>query len=148
MLLLPGVGMGIANSEIEFVNNPTSEDVEFLTEKINLETADYGNVKTFAFFIRDESGKIIAGSNAYIIFDVVHTDQIWVHPEYRYQGFGRKFMESIHEYGRKNGCKIATVNTMSFLTAVQFYEKLGYEKDFERSGYAKNSSHIFFKKIL
>lgn len=144
--LMPG--SSVANSAIEFTASPATEDIEFLTEKINDETKNYGDVRSFAFFIRNKDGKIIAGSNAYIIFGVIHTDQLWVHPEHRRRGLGRILMESIHEHGRKNECKIATVNTMSFLEAVKFYEQLGYEKDFERSGYSKNSSHIFLKKIL
>lgn len=138
----------MATSEIEFTTNPEIEDIEFLTEKINLDTKSYGEVKTFAFFIKDKDGQIIAGSNAYIIYGVVHTDQLWVHRERRREGLGRKLMESIHEYGRKNGCKIATVNTMSFLEAVKFYKQLGYEQDFVRNGYSHDSSQIFFKKEL
>lgn len=137
----------ISKHEIEFMPKPTYQDIEFLTEKINADTSDYGDVRTFAFFIRDENNQIIAGANAYIIFGVVHTDQLWVHPDYRLQGLGRKLMENIEEYARDNGCKIATVNTMSFL-AVKFYERLGYQKDFERSGYSKESNHIFFSKKL
>ena len=139
--------MAIA-SKIEFTCNPTNQDIEFLTQKINEDTADYDDVRNFSFFIRDKNGKIIAGSNAFIIYGMIHTDQIWVHPDHRKQGLGRKLMESIHKYGRKNKCTFATVNTMSFLEAVKFYERLGYKKDFERSGYSKNSKQIFFKLKL
>jgi ribosomal protein S18 acetylase RimI-like enzyme len=134
--------------KIHFVLDPTNQDMEFLTQKINEDTVNYGDVHNFAFFMRDQNGEIIAGSNAFIICGAVHTDQLWVHKNYRKQGLGCKLMEKIHEYGRENECTFATVNTMSFLEAVKFYERLGYERDFERSGYSKGSSHIFFKLKL
>jgi hypothetical protein len=37
---------------------------------------------------------------------------------------------------------------MSFQGAREFYEKLGYVVDFERTGYTKNSSMLFMKKEL
>jgi ribosomal protein S18 acetylase RimI-like enzyme len=57
-------------------------------------------------------------------------------------------MEGVHDYGRENGCSMATVATMSFQNAKAFYEKLGYVVDFERSGYTQNSSCIFLKRSL
>lgn len=57
-------------------------------------------------------------------------------------------MENVHEYGRKVGCHIGTVLTMSFQDARKFYEHIGYECDLERPGYAKGSSCLFLKKVL
>jgi hypothetical protein len=57
-------------------------------------------------------------------------------------------MEAVHDYGRKSGCQIATVGTMSFQGALGFYEKLGYVSDFERHGYTQNSSCHFMRKAL
>lgn len=133
---------------IEFIKSPTSADIDFLTEKINQETAEFGSAYTFAFFIRDKKGQIIAGCNGSIVFGCIYTDQLWVHPLNRRSSFGRKMMEQVHEYGRKNGCNMATVNTMSFQSAKIFYKKLGYEIDFKRHGYRQNSSCIFLKRNL
>ena len=57
-------------------------------------------------------------------------------------------MKAVHNYGRKSGCSMATVVTMSFQGAVVFYEKLGYIMDFERGGYTQNSSCHFMRKEL
>lgn len=128
--------------------NPSGDDINFLTDKINLETPEFGEAYTFYFFIKDDNKNIIAGCNGSIVFGSIYTDQLWVDKQYRKLGLGRKLMEEVHDYGRKSGCTFATVATMSFQCAREFYEKLGYTCDFERLGYTQNSSCIFLKKTL
>ncbi|WP_244127131.1 GNAT family N-acetyltransferase [Candidatus Sarmatiella mevalonica] len=73
---------------------------------------------------------------------------MWVHPAHRKNGLGRQLMEAVHDYGRKSGCSMATVATISFQGAKTFYQKLGYVTDFERLGYTQNSSCHFMRKEL
>ncbi|MBP7190708.1 MAG: GNAT family N-acetyltransferase [Rickettsiaceae bacterium] len=133
---------------IQYTSTPASEDIDFLTQKINQETPEFGEAHPFAFFIRDEKNQIIAGCNGSVIFGSIYTDQLWVHPAHRKNGLGHKLMEAVHDYGRRSGCQIATACTMSFQGALGFYEKLGYVMDFERDGYRQNSSCIFMRKEL
>ena len=123
-------------------------DIDFLTEKINQETAAFGSAHPFAFIVRDEINQIIAGCNGSVIFGSIYTDQLWVHPEHRGKGLGHKLMAKVHDYGREHECAMATVATMSFQGAKAFYEKLGYVVDFERAGYTQNTSCIFLKRSL
>lgn len=78
----------------------------------------------------------------------VYTDQLWVHKKHRGQGFAREIMGKVHEFGKLEGCKTATIQTMSFQGAKSFYEKLGYVQDFKRDGYVNGSSCIFMMKDL
>lgn len=133
---------------IEFTSAPSSQNINFLTQKINQEAPGFGEAYPFAFFIRDEQSQIIAGCNGSVIFGSIYTDQLWVHPAHRKNGLGRQLMEAVHNYGHKLGCQIATVATMSFQGAKAFYEKLGYLGDFERPGYTRGSSCIFLKRSL
>lgn len=134
--------------KIEHTLTPVGQDIDFLTQKINEETPELGSAHPFAFLIRNDAGEIIAGCNGSVIFGSIYTDQLWVHPQYRKSGLGHDLMEKVHDYGRKNGCTMATVATMTFQNAVEFYKKLGYVIDFKRSGYAKNASCIFLKRNL
>jgi len=134
--------------KIEKTLTPIQQDIDFLTQKINEETSDKGAAYPFAFFIRDDTHVIIAGCNGSVIFGAIYTDQLWVSPEYRKQGLGRKIMERVHQYGLETGCHMATVSTMNFQKAREFYEALGYQCDFERPGYVENSSCIFLIKKL
>ena len=135
-------------NELEFTKSPMTPDLEFLTEKINRETDEFGTATPFALFIKDEAKNIIAGCNGSVIFGSIYTDQLWVDQDYRKRGLGKRLMDAVHEYGRKLNCTMATVNTMSFQGAKEFYEKLGYGIDFKREGYNKNSYCLFMSKEL
>lgn len=134
--------------KIEHTSTPQNADIDFLTQQINQETPEFGIAYPFAFFIRDENNKIMAGCNGSVIFGAIYTDQLWVDPQYRGAGLGKKLMAQVHDFGRKNACSMSTVATMSFQKATNFYEKLGYVIDFERMGYTKESSCIFLRKNL
>lgn len=134
---------------IECILNPEQQDLDFLTNMINQETKDFGRVNSVAFFVKNPDNQIIAGCNCYIIFGVIHIDQLWVDANYRKRGLGRSIMEKVHDYGRKSNCSMVTVSTISFLVNTRnFYEKLGYKIDFERLGYTGGASYVFYKKDL
>lgn len=137
--------------KIQMLEPPSDEVyplIDFLTEKINVESPMQANAYPFAFCIKDEKDNIVAGCNGSVVFGVIYTDQLWVHPEYRHQGLGRKVMEHVHQYGQSRDCRMATVTTMDFQNARTFYEKLGYVCDFERAGYANGAIAIFLRKLL
>ena len=135
-------------NKIEYTKTPATSDVDFITKQINQETSEYGEAYPFAFFMRDDDSKIIAGANGFVIYGAIYTDQLWVDKDYRGQGFAKKIMDKTHEVGKLEGCKIATVQTMTFQGAQSFYEKLGYVQDFKRAGYVNGSSCIFMRKAL
>ncbi|TDG95595.1 GNAT family N-acetyltransferase [Cardinium endosymbiont of Culicoides punctatus] len=133
---------------IEYTPNPSTEDVNFLNDQLNKEATGFKYVAPFGFFLRDKNNKIRAGLDGFFMYGAIYTDQLWVAPDCRKLGLGRQLMERVHQLGRENKCKIATVSTMTFLGAQKFYEKLGYIIDFIRPGYANGSSCIFLSKIL
>lgn len=133
---------------IQQTNSPNPKDIEFLTQKLNNEINNFGFCTPFGFFIRDENNQIIAGCNGYIVFGCIYTDQLWVDSYYRNRGLAKSLMKRVHEYGLEHACKMATLSTMNFQNALKFYEKLGYKIDFERKGYAGDSSCLFLRKGL
>ena len=134
--------------KIEQTLSPDQKDIDFLREMIDAENPDKDAVYPIGFFIRDDKGKIVAGCNCFILFGVIYTDQLWVHKNYRKQGLGTQLLEQVHDHGRKVGCTMATVATMSFQKALGFYEGLGYVSDLTREGCVDGSKCIFLKKIL
>ncbi len=134
--------------KIEHTESPKTEDIEYLTKKIDEEIKEYGSSLPFAFFIKNKDDQIIAGCNGCLIFGCIYTDQLWVDSNYRHQGLARNLMQQVHEYGRKQDCSMATLCSMNFQNAIKFYEKLGYKVDFERHGYAKDASCLFLRKEL
>jgi GNAT superfamily N-acetyltransferase len=134
--------------KIEITKAPNPADVAFLRQKINEETPEYGAPCSYACYIRDEKGEIVAGVNGFLGYGTISLGQLWVDKQHRKAGLGRQLLEQVHALGRAEGCKLSTVGTMTFQGAVGFYEKLGYTKDFERSGYLNGSSCLFMRKDL
>lgn len=138
-------------NKIEKTLSPSSQDIDFLTARIN-ESAKVLGVEEeaypFSFFIRDDQGNIIAGCNGSVVYGSIYTDQLWVDEAYRGQGLGKQLMQKVHDYGREIGCAMAIVSTMSFQNTRSFYEYLGYVCDFERAGYAHGASCLFLRKSL
>lgn len=138
----------MVKNKIEYTQDPAAIDINFVTKQINHESSEYGEACPFAFFIRDDEAHIVAGANGFLIYGTIYTDQLWVNKQYRGKGFARKIMNEVHELGKLKGCKMASVQTMSFQGAQSFYEALGYVQDFRRAGYVNGSSCIFMKKAL
>jgi len=134
--------------QFEFTNKPAPTDIDLLTQKINEETSEYGEATSFAFFAYDEDEKMIGGCNGFVLFGEIYIDQLWVDQANRKSGIGKKLMEKVHDYGLLKNCTMVTVTTMSFQGALEFYQKLGYNIDFERKGYYKNSSSFYLSRKL
>lgn len=132
---------------VHFTAAPDAADIDFIAQQINQETPECG-AAPFAFFIRNDQGHIMAGCNGAVIFGSIYTDQIWVHPTHRRQGLGRTLMERVHAHGVAHGATQAALNCMSFQEAAAFYKHLGYVLDFQRPGYIKDASCLFFTRPL
>ena len=57
-------------------------------------------------------------------------------------------MKEVHEYGKNQGCNMATICTISFQKALNLYEKLGYKVDLERKDNVNGTSCLFLRKDL
>lgn len=96
-------------------------------------------------FIRDADNSIIGGCSGGTLYGGLHIDNLWVSESIRHQGWGTKLMQAALRYGNEKDCAFATVNTMDW-EAIEFYKKLGFELEFERHGFQKNSIFYFLRK--
>lgn len=131
----------------EIIDEPRDKDIEFLTTKINEEATEYGSAYPFAILVRSEEQQVIGGCNGSFVFGSIYTDQLWVEDSFRRRGIGSKLMEEVHKLGKKKGCTIASVVTMSF-QAPEFYKKLGYQIDFVREGYREGAACLHMSKKI
>ena len=81
------------------------------------------------------------------MYGCLHIDQLWVSPTLRSQGYGRQLMTKALEFGVAKQCSFATVNTMDW-EALEFYQKLGFEIEFKRTGFDHQSIFYFLRKSL
>jgi ribosomal protein S18 acetylase RimI-like enzyme len=82
-----------------------------------------------------------------VFWGQLHIKNLFIEKHYRGQGIARKLLNYAFEFGKQRGCHFAFVETMSF-QAPEFYQKMGFEIEFSRSGYTVNSSFHYLKKNL
>jgi ribosomal protein S18 acetylase RimI-like enzyme len=101
----------------------------------------------FAFFIRDESGKVIGGCGGDNMYGGLYVGQLWVAESLRGQGYGTQLMQKAETLAKESKCNFIAVNTFDW-EALDFYKNLGFYVEFERKGFDKNSVFYFLRKDL
>lgn len=99
-------------------------------------------VRSFAFFI-----VILAGVKGATIYGCLYVDLLWVAPEFRQKGWGSELIHECEKLGVERQCTFASLTTMDW-EALPFYQKLGYQIEFTREGFEKNSKMYFLRKSL
>jgi GNAT superfamily N-acetyltransferase len=118
---------------------PTLEEREFLEQRLyehNRDQTGQDDGEMFGFFIRDEQtsheagdgdgGELIAGVTGWTWARCCEIEQLWVHPAWRGQGYGRKLLQAAEDHARARGVKVIAIDSYSF-QAPEFYQKYGYE---------------------
>ncbi|KTD24940.1 N-acetyltransferase GCN5 [Legionella lansingensis] len=80
----------------------------------------------FTLYIQStDKSTVLAGCYGDITRENCYVDCIWVHPDSRKKGLGRKLMEKLEAFVRQKDCQVITIETAEF-QAKTFYEQLGY----------------------
>jgi ribosomal protein S18 acetylase RimI-like enzyme len=134
----------------EYQEEPIQEDEQVLNDGISDEAAMKKNmerIKPFRVFIKDAHGTVLGGASGTIFYGSLYVDMLWLKKELRHQGLGKKLMTEAEKIGRNKQCKFVTLNTMDW-ESLPFYQKLGYEIEFVRQGYANESKMYMLRKGL
>lgn len=125
-----------------------------LTDLLSQGLADYAKktkglspIETFSFSLKDEEQTLVGGCNGVMYYGCLYVDMLWIDEKCQRLGYGTQLMPAAEKLGKEKGCLFATVNTMDW-EALEFYKKLGYQIEFERHGYLKNSIFYFLRKEL
>lgn len=100
-----------------------------------------------AFIASNEKSSFIGAVVVELFWGALHIKYVYVEDEYRGYGIATKLMKHALSYGRNNQCPFAFVETMSF-QALSFYQKMGFELEFTRSGFKHNTSFHYLRKNL
>jgi ribosomal protein S18 acetylase RimI-like enzyme len=133
--------------ELQF---PPSQDGDILFEGINEQAVQKKGlrpVESFGIFLKNDKKEVVAGLTGIFLYGCVHIDLLWVQEKYRDQKMGKDLMFKAEEFAREKECHFATVFTMDW-EALPFYQKLGYEIEFVREGYEKQSRMYMLRKQL
>lgn len=99
------------------------------------------------FEIRGDDNELIGCIVIQYFWGQMHIERLVVEKKYRGNGYGQKLMQYVFEYAKTRGCNLIYVETLSF-QALKFYQKLGFEVQFIRSGYIEDISFYYLKKDL
>lgn len=102
-------------------------------------------ILSFGFIVNDDKEQIIGGITGFTFYGNHHIDMLWIHPDFRNLGLGSLLIHHAEQLGAERESKFITVSTMDW-EALSFYQNLGFEIEFERKGYEKDSKAYFLKK--
>ena len=124
--------------------------VEYLEERLwdfNRSTTGVFDGNGLALAYRDTNGELIAGLAGHTWGGTCEVGQLWVRPEDRGRGLGRKLLQSAEQEARRRGCHQVFLMTHSF-QAPGFYRKLGYAEVGRMEDYPKGHAKLTSHKAL
>jgi GNAT superfamily N-acetyltransferase len=130
--------------------HPTREAVDFLEDQINAYNITETGI-TFggllASFVRDAAGQIVAGIYGWTWGDCCEIKSLWVHADWRGQGYGTRLLQAAEQEALRRGCAQMVLSTHSF-QAPEFYRKRGYEIVGIVEGYPHEHQSLYLRKPL
>ena len=103
--------------------------------------------KAFSIFLKNDSGKVFGGIQAFLDTESVYIDVLWVEGNLQKQGYGTKLLDAAEQEAIKNGCVFSAVDTFDF-QAEEFYLKNGYKRVGELKNCWFGHSKCFLRKNL
>lgn len=103
--------------------------------------------KQFSIFLKNDSGKVFGGIQAFMDTESVYIDVLWVEESLQKHGYGSKLLGAAEGEAIKNRCRFSLADTWDF-QAEEFYLKNGYERIGELKNYWHGHSKIFLRKNL
>ena len=114
----------------EFVVNtePSPDQIQYLEDRIyefNARTTGITDGEWLAIFVKDETGRIVAGICGNTWGGCFEIRQFWVEDVLRKQGLGTRLLGAAEQEARRRGCRQVLLMTFTF-QAPAFYVKRGF----------------------
>lgn len=135
---------------IEILDNPDQEVIDFLDEKIadfNWANWEVSERVPLAVQVKNDQGEIIAGAAGRSFGDWLLLNTLWVADALRGQNIGSEILQKFEASGKKRGCNKCLLDTLNF-QAMPFYEKYGYKTQWVQEGYPKTGCKYYMVKSL
>jgi GNAT superfamily N-acetyltransferase len=131
-------GKSLSGEELEYVENGFST-LAFLAKKLP-------PIESFCINLYDKE-KFISTVFGSIYYGCMYIDTLFVDENYRNKKLGKELMQKAEDLARERSCNFITLTTMDW-EARGFYEKLGYEFEYERTGYMNGAVLYCLRKNL
>ncbi len=113
----------------------------------NLEHLEDKNPKDLGIYLKDETGKIVAGLIGNTHGNWLTVKFLWVSDDLRGNNIGSEILQQAEKTAKERGCKYAFLDTFSF-QAPAFYRKHGYQDAFVLEEYPVTGQRYYFTKNL
>ncbi len=127
---------------------PSPDDLQFLEDRLyeyNSRQVSREDGQLFAFFIRDDRQEVLAGLAGWTWAEACEVQSLWVHPDWRRQGYGRQLLAAAEQEALAHGCKVILITSYSF-QAPAFYQKCGYELAWQLQDFPPGHTHCILVK--
>jgi GNAT superfamily N-acetyltransferase len=92
----------------------------------NEETTGYDDGASLSCFLRDASGRLVAGIDGFTWGGYARVEYLWVEERRRNTGLGRRLLRAAEDEARRRGCVTIVLDTHEF-QAPWLYTRLGYK---------------------
>lgn len=136
--------------KISVTTEPSAADIETLGAGLtehSLKFVERPGFLPLGVLAHDNSGRLVGGIFAYINWNWISINLVWVASELRGTGFGSRLLDAVESEGLARGCRWAHLDTMSY-QARPFYERKGYEVFATLDDYPEGGQRYFMKKKL
>ncbi len=104
-------------------------------------------IDPIGLILRDSANRIVGGLGADLAYGCLFVRRIWVDPNWRRVGWGKKLMARAESIAREKGCTFAIGNVMDW-EDIPFFQKIGYSIESQYTGYLGASRQFRFRKEL
>jgi GNAT superfamily N-acetyltransferase len=136
--------MSVCAFELVEPDDTVYADIARRFDAHNRSHADW-NWSSFSLMLR-EDGQVVAAGRAVANMGLVEIRGLWVEPDRRGQGIGRRLLAALEAEAARRGCARAALDSYDF-QAPGFYLRLGY-REWGRLDYPNGTARHFFAKDL
>jgi GNAT superfamily N-acetyltransferase len=109
-------------------DDPDPRDLALLEEELAaaaVAAVGAGEEEEFGIFVRDDTGRIVAGASGSVWGGCCQMHTLWVDGPQRGHGLATELMTEAEATARRRGCRLIMGLTYDLLT-LGFYDRLGY----------------------
>ncbi|HJU84728.1 MAG TPA: GNAT family N-acetyltransferase [Holophagaceae bacterium] len=129
---------------------PTPEEVQYLEDRLdefNEAATGIGGGAWLGLFVRDGTGRIVAGICGASWGGCLEIRQFWVEATRRHQGLGTRLLAEAEAEARRRDCGQILLSTFSF-QAPEFYARHGFEVLWEVEDFPRGHRNLYLRKRL
>lgn len=116
-------------------------------EASNALAAPLHEVQRIACIAKSSTGEVIGGALGRWWGQGCELQELWVHPEHRRAGLGRKLLVAFESLAAHRGCSSVYLETFSFQSP-SLYFALGYTSQYRRDGFPHGIVKYHLLKVL